>query len=56
VGKPEEMRPIEIPRRRWIILERIFKQWGITWIDTSQNRDRWWALVNIVMETLGSTK
>jgi len=23
--------------------------WGIDWIDLAQHRDRWWALVNAVM-------
>ena len=27
--------------------------WGCTdWIDLNQNRDRWWALVNVVMNLL----
>jgi hypothetical protein len=34
-----------------IILKRIFKKWdgGMDWIDTAQDRDRWQALVNAVM-------
>jgi hypothetical protein len=23
--------------------------WGMDWIELAQNRDRWWALVNVVM-------
>ena len=23
--------------------------WGFDWIDLAQDRDRWWALVNAVM-------
>jgi hypothetical protein len=23
--------------------------WGMDWIDLAQDRDRWWALVNVVM-------
>jgi hypothetical protein len=26
------------------------------WIDLAENRDRWWALVNVVMNLLGSIK
>ena len=34
-----------------IILKWIFKQWdgGMDWIDLTQDTDRWWALVNAVM-------
>jgi hypothetical protein len=34
-----------------IILKRIFKKWdgGIDWIELAQGRDRWRALVNVVM-------
>jgi hypothetical protein len=32
-------------------IRMIFKKWdrGKNWIDLSQNRDRWWALVNAVL-------
>jgi hypothetical protein len=35
----------------WIILKWIFKrvEGGIDWIDVAQDRDRWRALVNTVM-------
>jgi hypothetical protein len=34
-----------------IILKWIFKKWdgGMDWIDMAQNRDRWRAVVNAVM-------
>jgi hypothetical protein len=34
-----------------ILLKRILNKWdgGMGWIDVSEDRDRWWALVNAVM-------
>jgi hypothetical protein len=34
-----------------ILLIGIFKEWGggMDWIDLAQDRKRWWALVNTVM-------
>jgi hypothetical protein len=34
-----------------IIIRWIFKNWceGMKWIDLAQNRNRWWDLVNVVM-------
>jgi hypothetical protein len=35
-----------------IILKLILEKWGggdMDWIDLAQDRDRWWALVNAVM-------
>jgi hypothetical protein len=35
-----------------IILKWIFKKWdagGMDWIDMAQDSDRWWDLVNVVM-------
>jgi hypothetical protein len=52
VGRPEEKRPLGRPRHRWgIILKSIFKKWygDMDWIELVQDRDRWWALVNSVM-------
>jgi hypothetical protein len=53
VGKPEENKPLGRPRRRWVdnikmnLRERGWK--GMVWIDLAQDRDRWRALVNTVM-------
>jgi hypothetical protein len=50
VGKPEGKRPLERPRRRWVDNIRMDlgeMGWGhVDWIDVSQGRDRWRALVN----------
>jgi hypothetical protein len=33
-----------------IILKRILKKWVVmNWIELAQDRDRWWAIVNVVM-------
>jgi hypothetical protein len=49
VRKPEGERP----RRRWVDnIEKDLREtgWdGIDWIDLTQDRDRWRALVNMVM-------
>jgi hypothetical protein len=53
VGKPEWRRPLGRPRRRWednkkMVLWEI--GFGVVdWIHLAQNRDRWRALVNTVM-------
>ena len=53
VGKPEGKRPLGIPRRRWednIKMDvREVGCGGMDWIDLAQDKDRWWALVNVVM-------
>jgi len=53
VGNPEEKRPLGRPRRRWeeIKMDRQEIGWGggMDWIGLVQNRDRWRALVNAVM-------
>jgi hypothetical protein len=53
VGKPEGKRPLGRPRHRW---EDNFKMdlqevecGGMDWIELAQERDRWQALVNEVM-------
>ena len=53
VGKPEGKRPLERPRHRWEDNIRMDLQevgcGGMDWIDLTQDRDRWRALVNAVM-------
>jgi hypothetical protein len=53
VGKPEGKRPLERPRRRWEDNIRMDLQevgcGGMDWIGLAQDRDRWRALVNAVM-------
>jgi hypothetical protein len=52
MGKSKLQRPLERPRRRWednkVDLQEV--RYGVMdWIELSQDRDRWWALVNGVM-------
>jgi hypothetical protein len=53
VGKPEGKRPLGRPRHRWednINMDLQEVVWrGMDWIDLVEDRDRWWALVNMVM-------
>ena len=53
VGKPEGKKPIGRPRRRWQDNIKMYLQevgcGGMDWIDLAQDRDRWEALVNEVM-------
>jgi hypothetical protein len=53
VGRPEGRRPLGRPRRRWehnIKMDLQEVGWGrMDWIDMAQDRDRWRALVNAVM-------
>jgi hypothetical protein len=53
VGKPEEKRPLERPRRRWVDNIRADLGevgWGdVDWIGLAQDRNRWRALVNSVL-------
>ena len=52
VGKPEGKRPLRRPRRRWednIKMELREVGGGGDWMELTQDRDRWWALVNTVM-------
>ena len=53
VGKPEGKRPFGRPRHRWEDNIKMDLQemgsWGMDWIELAQDGDRWWALVNAVM-------
>jgi hypothetical protein len=53
VGKPEGKRPLEKPRRRWEDWIKIdlgeIGSGGVEWIHLAQDRDRWRAVVNAVM-------
>jgi hypothetical protein len=53
VGKPEGKRPLRRPRRRWVdnikMNLREIGWGGMGWIDLTQDRDQWRALVNTVM-------
>jgi len=53
VAKPDGKRPLGRPRRRWednIKMDVQEVSWdGTNWSDLAQDRDRWWALVNAVM-------
>ena len=53
VGKPEGKRPLGRPRRRWEDnINMDFQEVGcegVDWIELAQDRDRWRALVNAVM-------
>jgi hypothetical protein len=53
VGKPEGKRPLGKPRRRWkdnikVDLQEAGGGYG-DWMELAQDRDRWRALLNAVM-------
>jgi hypothetical protein len=54
VGKSQGKRPFGRPRRRWednikMDLQKVGCG-GMDWIELAHDRDRWWALVNVVMK------
>jgi hypothetical protein len=53
VGKPEGKRPLGRPRRRWVgnlRMDLVELGWGdVDWIGLAQYRNRWRALVNLVL-------
>ena len=53
VGKPEGKRPLGRPRRIWEDnIKMDFQEvgcGGMAWIELAEDRDRWQALVNVVM-------
>jgi hypothetical protein len=53
VGKPEGERPLRRPRRRWVDNIKMGLReigWdGVDWIHVAQDRDKWRAHVNTVM-------
>jgi len=53
LGKPEGKRPLGRPKRKWEDNVKMNLQdlgcEGMDWIELAQDRDRWRALVNAVM-------
>jgi hypothetical protein len=51
VGRPEGRRPLGRPRRRWDDIKMDLQEvgWGMDWIQLAQDRHKWRALVNAVM-------
>jgi hypothetical protein len=59
-GKPEGKWPLGRPRCRWvdnIRMDLVELRWGdVDWISLAENRDRWRALVNSVLNLWVSKK
>jgi hypothetical protein len=59
-GEPEGKRPLGKPRRRWlenIKMNLVETEWGgVDWIDLAQERQKWRALVNAVMNLMVPNK
>jgi hypothetical protein len=53
-GKPEGKRPLRRPKCRWVDNIKMDLRevgWGdVDWIDLTQDRNKWRALVNAVMD------
>jgi hypothetical protein len=52
VARPEERRPLGRSRRRWednIKMDLQEVGWGMDWIELAQDRGRWRALMDAVM-------
>jgi hypothetical protein len=60
VGKPEGKRPLGRPRHRWEDNNKMDLQevgcGGMDWIELAQERDKWRALVNVLMNIRGTIK
>ena len=54
VGKTEGKKPLERSRCRWediikMYLQEVGSVGGMDWIDSAQDMDSWWAVVNVVI-------
>ena len=52
VGKPDGKRPLGRPRHRWEDNKMEPQEVGcrdMDWMELAQEKGRWWALVNVVM-------
>jgi len=52
VGKLKGKTPLGRPTHRWDNIKMDLQQVGLggmDWIDLAQDREKWWALMNVVM-------